>query len=257
MATGSKTSAPFLLSNLPMRTITGPGRVRVNFDADVRVVEFLLPFPMHILDTGGWEPVNTPFNGRTISFEKPFVSKKGFEPDGRLGNESLDVYCTVLRVSCKFDPGLPYPEPTELWPLVNTLVAWIRVKARHYWLLSGQNGFGSVYRGSVLTQRGNQIQMSNFGTYIPVVIVRPLSRLVWLSIANELSGGKSVPPSEALFCDALASAAAADDIKAILQLGVAAEIAITELLIDVADISPTTKNKRKFAANGERDSFYN
>ncbi|MBZ5628640.1 MAG: hypothetical protein LAO06_07220 [Acidobacteriia bacterium] len=181
---------------------------------------------------------------------------KGFEADGRLGTETPDAYCTLLRVACEFDNSRPYPEPRELWAQVKSVLEWVRVKARHYWVLHGQTGFGSVSRGSVLSQHGKKIQMSNFATYVPVVIVKPLSQELWQTISDDLATGIEPPVCEALFCDALLSAAAGEDLNAVLQLGVAAEIAITRLLMDAAGMPPTNPQKRKFLANGDWDKFH-
>jgi hypothetical protein len=244
------------LSNGPMRTITGPARVQFNLGGDAQVAEFLLPFPMHIVDPQPWRMVQGALQGRPIFFEKPLVCMKGVEVDGRLGNETPDAYCTIVRIRCEFDAAKAYPPPRQLWDLLSLLLRWIRIKARHYWVLHGQTGFASAFRGSVLLQHGNQIEMNNFAEYGQSVIVRPLSQGIWNSIDSELASGTEHPASEELFCDALSSATAGEDIKAILQLGVAAEVAITRLLTDVASSSPTTREKRKFLSHGERDFFY-
>lgn len=57
------------------------------------------------------------------------------------------------------------------------------------------------------------------------------------------------PIVESLFCDALLSVVTGEELKAVLELGVSAETAITELLLKTADIPPATPKKRKFLAN--------
>jgi hypothetical protein len=58
---------------------------------------------------------------------------------------------------------------------------------------------------------------------------------------------RSKPPvSESLYCDALISAFSGDEVKAILELGVAAEVEVTQMLIAVAGAPPLTPSKAKF-----------
>lgn len=244
------------MTNGPIRTISPPASVQVNFRKDMQLIEFMLPFPMHIVDPDPWPVIEGRFKDRQVLYYKPVMSMKGFDPDGRIGNESPDAYCTILRVTCDSVEFQPFPQPRELWRAVQRVCEWIRIKARHHWLLHGQTGFGAVFRGTIVQQMGNRVESNNFATYVPAVLVKPLSKAVWESIGAELQSPLEPPVHESLFCDALLSAAAGEETNAILQLGVAAEIAITNLLLDAAGSGATTPPKRKFIAKGERESFY-
>jgi hypothetical protein len=79
---------------------------------------------------------------------------------------------------------------------------------------------------------------------------------LWQTFANEINSDARPPVSESILCDALLSTVAGDEAKSVLELGVAAEIEITQLLRDVSRISPRTPQKDKFVKKGERDKFY-
>lgn len=238
------------LSNGPMRAATPPSVPNFRFAQDGRQIEFLLPFPMHIVDASQWPALECEAGGRPVSIQKPVPVVQPYEPPERIGNESPDAFCSIVRVDQRHEPNGAYTKPAEVWPLVEALLSWIRVKARHYWLLHGQAGFGAVYRGSVMTQEGQRIAQQNVVTYGRNLIVRPLDEGLWVSIRNELIGRAEVPVSESILCDALISAVAGDEMKAVLELGVAAEIEITQLLVNVSGTLPDTLKKREFRTKG-------
>jgi hypothetical protein len=76
--------------------------------------------------------------------------------------------------------------------------------------------------------------------------VRPLTEEIWLSIHNELQAGADIPLSDSLYCDALLSIVAGDQMKALVEAGVAAEVAITQLLLEVSHSEPSSPSKREF-----------
>ncbi|HEY5177966.1 MAG TPA: hypothetical protein VII95_20615 [Terriglobales bacterium] len=242
------------LTNGPIRTVTQP-IIQKSAGGDGQVVEFLIPVPTLILDSLPWKPVKCMVGGLPSFVEKPLSSMLPSYPDARIGNESADAYCTILRVGTPEGLTERYPTPADLWPTIVSLLSWMRVKARHYWMMHGQSPFGLDYRGSILNQRGNQTGLQNFSTYGRSVIVRPLTEGIWYSLEAEMCSGADIPVSEALFCDALVSAVTGAELKSVLELGVAAEVAITQLLSDVAGTPPTNPEKRKFLAKGEWDSF--
>jgi hypothetical protein len=163
-----------------------------------------------------------------------------------IGNEPPDTFCSILRVGCTHNPSLPYPSAGDLWPLVERLCEWIRIKCRHYWLLHGQAGFSATLHASVLTQQANTISQKNVVCYGQTLIVLSLDLNLWQSIEAELLANIAPPVSEALFCDALISAFGGDEIKAVLELGVAAEVEITDLLSNAVNTAPITAAKKKF-----------
>jgi hypothetical protein len=238
------------LSNGSMKIVTPPATISFRLRNDGKLTEFLLPYPTHIIDDRLWGTLECELGGFPVSIEKPVPIVEPYEPKGRIGNESPDALASIIRVGCKRKPGAyDCPKPGQVWGLVEAMLGWIRVKARHYWLLHGHSGLGALYRGSALSQEGKQIAQQNFASYGRMLIVRPLDESLWLSIRNELSSGREIPVSDSIFCDALFSAVTGDEMKALLELGVAAEIEITQLLVKASQTSPTTPKKRAFVAN--------
>jgi hypothetical protein len=78
---------------------------------------------------------------------------------------------------------------------------------------------------------------------------------MWLSIREELKGKTEVPLADSIYCDALLSIAAKDQMKALLEAGVAAEVAITQLLIDVSSTAPDTVSKMEFRRRQEEGDY--
>lgn len=245
------------VSNGPYAQVTPAHVPRFRLAGDGQTIEFLVSFPIHIVDDQPWAPLECKLGNRIVSIQKPLSVAHGYEPPGRIGNQVPDAFCSIIRVHCACNAReQAYPKPSELWSIVEKLLRWMRVKARHYWLLHGYTGFDSVCRGSVLVQEASQIGQCNFAIYGSKLIVRPLEQELWLTFTNEINSGAEPPASESVFCDALISAVTGDESKAILELGVAAEIEITRLLADVSSTPPRTQQKAKFAAKGERDKFY-
>jgi hypothetical protein len=245
------------VSNGPFSQTTPPAIPQFRLATDGQLIEFLLSFPMHVVDDKPWNVLECKLGNRIVSIHKPIPIMHRYEPPGRVGNETPDVFCSIIRAGCAPDTiQQKYANQSEVWPIVEQLLAWIRVKCRHYWLLHGHAGFDTLCRGSVLTQEGSQIGQRNFATYGRNLVVRPLEQDLWLTFTNEINGNIQPPVSESIFCDALISAVAGDEVKAVLELGVAAEIEITQLLTDISKMPPKTPQKIKFATKGARDKFY-
>ncbi|HEY2363449.1 MAG TPA: hypothetical protein VGK36_20175, partial [Candidatus Angelobacter sp.] len=203
----------------------------------------------------GWKALECTVGGKQIFIEKPIPLQGVYEPQGRLGNESPDAFCSIIRAKCPVT-SMPCPQVAEVWPTIELLLSWLRVKARHYWLLHGHVGFGASYRGSRFAQDPRQLSQINFASYGPTLIVRPLTESIWLTLAADIAVGTEPPVSEALFCDALLSVGAGDDIKAILEMGVAAEVELSHLLGEASLLLPATQDKADYAKKGDRNNFY-
>jgi hypothetical protein len=245
------------MTNGPYAQVTPPPVARFRLAGDGQIIEFLVSFPIHIVDEQPWASLQCKLGTRLVSIQKPLCVMHGYHPPGRIGNQVPDAFCSIIRVHCPSDVrDRTYPKPSELWPLVERLLRWMRVKARHYWLLHGYTGFDSLCRGSVLIQDGSQIGQRNFAIYGSNLIVCPIEQDLWLTFTNEINSGAEPPASESIFCDALISAVTGDEVKAVLELGVAAEVEITRLLADVSCAPPATHQKNRFSVKGEWDSFY-
>lgn len=173
------------MSNGPLRQAT-PSVPRTSIGHDGQILEFLVPYPMHIVDDANWPELPFSIESWSLAVQKPLVI---FEPSqGTYGfaNESPDLPFSIFRVTSNGSDTTGYPEPDSVWPFVECLLIWIRVKARHYWLLHGNAGFGALYRGSSLRQSGTQLEQSNFSTYGQMIVVQPLSVEIWRTLGAEI-----------------------------------------------------------------------
>src|SRR5713101_4624140 len=114
----------------PFRIVTPPSATGKKPDSDGLLVEYLLGYPVHILDDQTWPAIRYMFGDRPLDIQKPISVSPPWQPDQRAGNESPDVYCTILRVASSIQGNARVPSPTDIWPVVELLMTWIRVKAR-------------------------------------------------------------------------------------------------------------------------------
>lgn len=241
------------LSNGPIRTVTGPAQPKYALDSNRSEMEYLVSFPFHAVDPSPWPSITFSSKGIPITIYRPLGTIARHSTVVQMGNEEADAYCTVIRVS--------WPNPFELstdegWLLVKRLLEWIRIKCRHFWLLHGINGFGAAYRGTLFFRDDNQISQQNIAMYGPNVIVNPLTVETWLTLPNELADAREVPIEDSLYCDALLSIVAGDQVKALLEAGVAMEVALTKLLVDVSTCAPLNSAKSNFIRKeGDRQAF--
>lgn len=241
--------------NSPMRIVTAPSITSVSSPPHSQILEFLQPYPTYIEDREDWPPLVCNIANRTVEIHKPIGSVKHYEPDGRIGNEKLEGFGCAIQVCVTPEAGRHQLLHSDVWPTIESLLAWIRVRARHFWLLHGAYGHGARYRGSEFHRVGDRIQQTNFGQYSPAVIVRPLSKTIWAAIEKELKSGKSPPVSESIFCDALLSISAGDEMKGALELGVACEVEVTSLLDEVAHRHPDRQDAVEYLARNAKRNF--
>lgn len=140
------------LTNGPIRTVTAPVTRKFALDSDGQEIEYLLPYPMHIVDPSPWRPLEFVREGTPLRVQRPIFVMSTYEPDGRIGNEAPDAYCTIIRVRTPVGTKLGGDDG---WKVIEALLRWIRIKSRHFWLLHGITGFGALYRGSVLTRQAS------------------------------------------------------------------------------------------------------
>jgi hypothetical protein len=241
------------MSNGPIRTVTGPIQLSYALDSDRREMEYLLSFPFHAVDPKPWSPLKFVSNGLPITISRPINVFETHSIKTHVGNEEADSYCTIVHLSV---PSAYQLSTDDGWKIIKRLLEWIRVKCRHYWLLHGIGGFGATYRGTLLARENQSISHQNVAMYGPNVIVNPLSADVWASIQQELSDHTELPLADSLFCDALLSIVAGDNMKALLEAGVAIEVALTQLLVDISVSSPPSPAKTIFVkTEGDRQPF--
>jgi len=243
------------ISNGEMRAASGPAVPGFIFAGDGQAIEYLLSYPIHFAGKRdlGWKPIEYIADGVPISIEPPSSLSAPYQPEGlRLGNEAAEAFCSIVRVRTPPGVKLTY---FDGWKIVGRLLEWIRVKCRHYWILQGFTGVGAIYRGTVITKQERNLSLTNFAMYAPGVVVNPMNEAVWLSIREELKGNVEVPLADSIYCDALLSIAAKDHMKALLEAGVAAEVAITQLLLDISSTKPDTASKMEFRRRQEEGDY--
>jgi hypothetical protein len=241
-----------LIASGPVRTPELPSVPGTIFTTDGQVHEYLVSCPMHTLDARDWQPIRLLLDNRQILVQRPIGVATPYKPEKRTGSEGAEAFCTILRLQTT--PGGKM-SPQEGWAIVERVLDWIRIKCRHYWIFHGFTGYGALYRGATFTKESSSLSVLNFAAYAPGVVVRPLTEPIWLSIREELESGTEIPVSESIFCDALLSLAARDEVKAVLEAGVAVEVALTQLLREVSSTGPNSPAKAKFKAKGERIRF--
>lgn len=242
------------LTNGPVRNATPPAGRPIHWSNGDQLIEFLIPFPIHIVDTATWPELTCNIGGYTARIERPKTTIDLWQVAGRLGNEAPDAFCTMIRVHLDSQASADPPSPDVIWKTVELMLRWIRVRARHFWLLAGSAGMGATFRGSKLTQAGAAKQ-ENFVSYGPNVIVAPLTASLWKLIEGDLRTGITPPVSESLFCDALLSLAGRDEGKTALELGVSCEVAITQLLDLISSVAPDSEMKREYRSHA-RTGYY-
>lgn len=241
------------LTNGGIRTVVAPVPPKYTFDGDGQVIEYLVPFPMHMIDARPWKAISYTADGDPISIKRPILVSVPYQPEVKYGNEGAEAFCSIVHLRTPPNVNLPYHNG---WKIVERLLEWIRVKCRHYWLLHGITGFGALYRGTVINREGRKLTLQNVASYGPGVVVRPLTEALWLSIGEELARNTEVPLADTIYCDALLSIAARNDMKALLEAGVAAEVAITQLLTQVCSTLPDNSFKAEFRrVQGDFDPF--
>jgi hypothetical protein len=243
------------ITNGEIRVASEPSVPRYIFAGDGQAIEYLLPYPMHLVGKRNleWKPIEYIADGVPISIEPPLSLFTPYQPEGwRLGNEAAEAFCSIVRIRTPPGATLNY---LDGWKIVGRLLEWIRVKCRHYWVLQGFTGVGAIYRGTVITRQDKTLSLKNFAMYAPGVTVKPLDEEIWLSIRHELIGRAKVPLADSIYCDALLSIAARDEMKALLEAGVAAEVATTQLLIDVSSTTPDTASKAEFRRRQEEGDY--
>ena len=220
------------LWNGPLRLKTPPA-APVQLNRDGSLIEFLLPYPMHIADWSAWDDLLDKVGNIEVRVEKPVVVPIEAAAAGTFSNDAPDLFCTIVRVLVPGNLGWPTIEK-DTYRVVESMLQWLRILARQYWLLHGSTGVSAFYRGTIFSSSGTTLSQQNFASYDRTVLVRPLSREIWDSVRSNASAHRSIPVSESILCDALMSIASRDDVKGLVELGLAAEIELTRLLEAVA-----------------------
>jgi hypothetical protein len=215
------------------------------------VIEYLLPYPTHIVDSGPWEALQTSVGSVAVTIERPATVPIETPVPGAFCNDAADLFCTVIRVLVPNATGYSTLEK-EVYGVVRLMLQWLRILGRQYWVLHGSTGVSAYYRGAIFSCAGRNLSQENFATYDKTVLVRPLPIEAWDAIRKNSALRRPIPVSESIFCDALMSVASRDDVKALVELGLAAEVELTRLLGSAAASRPHDKAAADFLRRKER-----
>jgi len=220
-----------------------------------QMFEFLLPFPIHIFDSAEWPPLRIARGGILIYLLKPSSINVTAKEQVAAGNESPDLYCSNVRaIVLKASPGFPTTHAT-VFEIVRHALQWMRTLSRQYWIGIGTAGVAAAYRGSAFTVEGAVARQMNYASYGHTVVVRALPLDFWEPLGSLVEQNVPVPVSESIFCDALSSFAAGDTVRCAVELGVAVEIELSNLLVDLAGLRPTTVGSKKYIKERRNLSF--
>jgi hypothetical protein len=222
-----------------MPRMTTPPQTAIRPMADEgQLFEFLFPYPINIFDDAEWPALLIKRGDLHVHLVKPVSRTVSPKEVVAAGNEVPDFFSTdfpaiVLRTA----PRYPVRHG-EVFAIIREALQWIRVLSRQYWIGTGTAGVAAAYRGSAFKVEPPMIRQLNYAGYGQAVQVRSLKLDSWQQVGACVASQIPVPPAESIFCDALSSFASGDPVRCVLELGISAEIEITNLLDDVATAKP-------------------
>jgi hypothetical protein len=211
-----------------------------------QLFEFLLPYPINIFDDTAWQPLLIRRGDLQVHLLKPVSQQLSPKEQVAAGNEAPDLFSTdfpavVLRTA----PRYPITHG-EVFQVVREALQWIRVLSRQYWIGTGTAGVAAAYRGSAFRVEPPLIGQMNYAGYGQTVQVRSFKLDSWIQVGACVEAQIPVPPAESILCDALSSFASGDPVKCLLELGVAVEIELTNLLDDVVAARPKEAAAKRY-----------
>lgn len=241
--------------NGPPHITTPPASPTRPMAAEGQMFEFLFPYPIHIFDSADWPPLRIVRDGTEVHLLKPLSMPVAAKEQVAAGNESPDLYSSNVRaIVLKTSQGFPTTHH-KVFGVVRHALQWTRVLSRQYWIGTGVAGVSATYRGSAFRVEGTTVRQMNYASYGATVLVRALPRASWESLRTCVEQSLPVPVSESIFCDALSSFAAGDTVRCVVELGVAVEIELTNLLDDLAAQRPSAIATRKYLKEREYLGF--
>jgi hypothetical protein len=225
---------------------------------DAQIFDFFLPYPIHVFDDNPWPALHVRRPDIEILLLKP-VSRP-VTPQEQLAsgtNEQPDLFGTVFHaiVECT---SRSYPASHRAaFGVVHHALRWMRTLTRQYWIGTGSAGVAAKYRGTAFRVEGINVYQINFAHYGHSILVRPLTRSIWEAMIYPIENEMAVPPGQSIFCDALTSFAVGDSVVALIQLGVACDIALTGLLDELAALNPSSQAATAYlkARHEQKDKF--
>lgn len=239
------------LANGGLKITTPPFPPRIVFEDDGQLVEYVFPFPIYLEDAGTWPPVRINVGGKTAQIQKPIAACLSVPLQQTLGNDSMALHYTIVRA---FVPHPPIPEYLIYQQLVKCL-EWLRILGRQYWIFHGSIGRSPFCNAACFETNSARHSQTNIVHAGQTVIIKPLTKTVWESIEQQISANCVLPVAESIYCDALISTSLQDDVKALTELGMAAEIELTQLHEDIlptADPHDASEYAKQQKKNGDR-----
>jgi hypothetical protein len=214
---------------------------------DAQVFDFLLPYPIHVFDDSPWPALHVRRPDIEILLLKPVSTP--VTPQEQLAkgtNEQPDLFGTVFHTIVERVSHFYPASHQAAFGIVHHALRWLRVLTRQYWIGTGSAGVAAKYRGTAFRVEGNDVHQMNFAHYGHSVLVRPLTRSIWDTMIYPVEDHTPVPAAQSIFCDALTSFAVGDSVVALIQLGVACDIALTSLLDDLAALNPSSASAKAY-----------
>src|SRR5581483_9326672 len=237
------------LTNGPVRITTPPGQPHLSVTvAGAQIIEIFLPFPIYTVDINEWPPIRVQSDGFTLYIHKPAWLDQSQTPQGAFSNESPDLFTSVIRAEIAPGGASENPVPSgKLVPVFRELLKWIRALGRQFWIFGGAPGFGTWMRGALFLGANGRTGQQNFAHFGQNVMIKPLTIELWHGIEREMELGNRIPASDLLYCDALCCIPTGDQVRAVLELGVSAEVAVSSLLADrIIQLSPLDRNVLRY-----------
>lgn len=256
MARGDDPNSPPMWNGLP-RITTPPQTPERPLSDDGQVFDFLLPYPIHIFDDSIWPALHVRRPDVDILLLKPITQQISPQEKISWGNETSDLFVTTFPAIVE-RKSRSYPLHHKIaFSVVNDAIKWIRVLTRQYWIGSGAAGVAAQYRGSAFRIEGENVYQTNYAHYGQAAIIHSLKQSVWEALIHPVEQKTPIPVAHSLFCDALTSFAVGDAVLALVQLGVACEIAITSMLDEMVSANPSTAAAAEYlkARHEHRDNF--
>ncbi|MGA2605925.1 MAG: hypothetical protein ABSD89_06160 [Halobacteriota archaeon] len=220
--------------------ITTPPRSPIRpMQDEGQLFEFLLPYPINIFDDAEWPALSIQRDEIHVHLLKPISLQVSPTEPVSAGNEAPDLFSTNFRtLVLRTAPRYPIKH-ADVFPIVREALQWIRVLSRQYWIGTGTAGIAAAYRGSAFRVEPPAVAQMNYAGYGQTVQVRALKLDSWHQVRSCVEAQIPVPPAESIFCDGLSSFVSGDPVRSVIELGISAEIELTNLLDDVAAIRPT------------------
>ena len=234
-----------LWNGMPRMT-TPPQAPTRPMEDEGQLFEFLFPYPINIFDDAAWPDLLIRRADLHVHLLKPLSQQVSPKEPVAAGNETPDFFSTNFRtVVLRTAPRYPVKHG-EVFPIVREALQWIRVLSRQYWIGTGTAGVAAGYRGSAFRVEPPIVGQMNYAGYGQTVQVRSLKLDSWHQVGSCVEAQIPVPPAESIFCDALSSFASGDPVRCLLELGISAEIELTNLLDDVAAVRPTEAAAKRY-----------